>query len=66
MGQPDGCPFFLLLFSIKEAIMGSADYDLLLQEINQEIKRTGLDKGGYKFTLTQDEPVTVSEQNDEE
>lgn len=46
--------------------MGSADYDLLLQEIGRDLRRTGLDKAGYKFTLSDEEPVYVHVDNEEE
>ncbi len=47
--------------------MGSADYDLLLQEIVRDNKRVGLDQSGYTFTPTDDEsPIVFAEQEVEE
>ncbi len=47
--------------------MGSADYDLLLQEIVRDNKRVGLDQSGYTFTQTEDEsPLVFAYQEEEE
>lgn len=47
--------------------MGSADYDLLLQEIVRDNRRIGLDQSGYSFIETEDDsPLLFAEQDDEE
>ncbi|MDQ3099679.1 MAG: hypothetical protein M3Q44_08095 [bacterium] len=46
--------------------MGSADYDLMLQEIRREHKRTGLDKSGYVFEHSDSDAEPIHNEHDDD